>query len=111
VARGDRRAGVTGGEHGGGSGRRVGGRPHGFGVQPEGDMLRGRAGTASLASGARRAVGGADVKDGEAVRRAPCGRRAGAHALHRPMGSNLCELHWFEFPKLLKIELHSKTYR
>jgi hypothetical protein len=64
VARGDRRAGVTGGEHGGGSGRWVGGRPQGFGVQPEGDLLRGRAGTASLASGARRAVGGRTSRTG-----------------------------------------------
>jgi hypothetical protein len=48
-----------------------------------------------------------DVEDG----RRYTGRRvADALALWRPTGSIPFELRHFEFPKLLKIELHSKTY-
>jgi hypothetical protein len=63
----------------------------------------------SLGRGVKRP--GGDVKDGAVVRRAPRGQRAGARALWRPMGSSLFELHGFEIHKLLKSELHSKTYR
>jgi hypothetical protein len=56
-----------------------------------------------------RVAGGPDAEDGR--------RYAGhgvadtpARALWRPTGSILFELRHFEIPKLLKFELHSKTY-
>jgi hypothetical protein len=60
----------------------------------------------SLGRGVERR-GGVDVEDG----RRYAGRRvADALALWRPTGSIPFELRHFQFPKLLKIELHSKTY-
>jgi hypothetical protein len=55
--------------------------------------------------------GGRTPRTGRWYARRRMARCAGARALWRPMGQFPFELHWFESSKLLKIELHSKTYR
>jgi hypothetical protein len=103
-------ASVAGGERGRGSGQWVGGTATGVCGAARGGFARGSRGNRIMSLGCGVEWPGADVEDGAAVRWVPRGWRVGARALWRPMGSSLFELHGFEIPKLLKIELDSKTY-
>jgi hypothetical protein len=69
-----------------------------------GNAIMGLGRAADRSGGGRRGLGGGTPGAAWPTRRC-------ARALWRLTGSNPFELHYFEIPKLLKIELHSKTYK